>query len=40
VLLSNRLQFLSNDEMRVVIEECAEVGRLLNGLMKSISRRA
>jgi four helix bundle protein len=39
VLLSNRLRFISDDERRVVIEECAEVGRLLNGLMKSLGRR-
>ena len=39
VLLSDRLRFMSDTETRVVIEECGEVGRLLNGLMKSLGRR-
>ena len=40
VILAGRLQLLSEDDRRHVIEQCAEVGRLLNGLMKSIKRRA
>jgi four helix bundle protein len=40
VLLAGRLQLLSEHDRSHVIEQCAEVGRLLNGLMKSIKRRA
>jgi four helix bundle protein len=39
VILAGRLQLVSDEDRRHVIEECAEVGRLLNGLMKSIRRR-
>jgi four helix bundle protein len=39
-ILAERLQLVTEDDGRQVIEECAEVGRLLNGLMKSLRRRA
>ena len=37
VMLANRLEFLTDDHSRVVLEQCGEVGRLLNGLMNSIA---
>jgi len=39
IMLAGRLQLVSEDDRREVIAECAEVGRLLNGLMKSLRRR-
>jgi len=37
VMLANRLRFVRDEESRNLLEHCGEVGRLLNGLMKSIS---
>jgi len=39
-LLANRLGFISDDQNRELTDGCAEVGRLLNGLMKSLRSRA
>ena len=39
VILAGRLRLVSDEDRRQLIDECAEVGRLLNGLMKSIRRR-
>ena len=36
-MLAQRLAFLRDDHSRVVLEQCSEVGRLLNGLMNSIA---
>jgi four helix bundle protein len=38
LLLAGRLRLVSEDDCCQVIEQCAEVGRLLNGLMRSIRR--
>ena len=40
VILAGRLRLVSEDDRHQMIEQCAEVGRLLNGLMKSLRRRA
>jgi four helix bundle protein len=40
VILAGRLRLVSDDDRHQMIEQCAEVGRLLNGLMKSLRRRA
>ena len=40
VILAGRLRLVSDDDRHQTIEQCAEVGRLLNGLMKSLRRRA
>jgi len=40
VILAGRLRLVSEDDRHQMIELCAEVGRLLNGLMKSLRRRA
>jgi len=37
VLLAGRLGFMSDDQSRMLLEQSSEVGRLLNGLMKSIA---
>jgi four helix bundle protein len=37
VILASRLEFLRDNHSRVVLEQCSEVGRLLNGLMNSIA---
>jgi four helix bundle protein len=39
VVLASRLGFITDEGSRTVIEQCAEVGRLLNGLMKSLKPR-
>jgi four helix bundle protein len=39
-VLANRLSFIQDNDARTVMEECGEVGRLLNGLMKSVASRA
>jgi four helix bundle protein len=39
VALASRLGFIDDEDCRAVIEQCAEVGRLLNGLMKSLKPR-
>ena len=36
VLLANRLQFLRTDVSEGVLEQCHEVGRLVNGLISAI----
>ena len=38
VLLANRLGFLADGVCEPLLEQCSEVGRLLNGLMKSMAR--
>ena len=38
-VLANRLHFIQDNDARTVMEECGEVGRLLNGLMKSVASR-
>ena len=37
VILAKRLEFLRDEEASALLDECGEVGRLLNGLMKSIA---
>jgi four helix bundle protein len=37
LMLSSRLQFVPSGVTQPVLEQCAEVGRLVNGLMNSIS---
>ncbi len=37
IALANRLRFMSDDDHRIVLDQCREVGRLLNGLMNSIA---
>jgi four helix bundle protein len=39
VLLSDRLNFVGSDDARALLEQCEEVGRLLNGLMKTVASR-
>ncbi len=38
VILANRLRFLADGVCEPLLEQCSEVGRLLNGLMKSMVR--
>ena len=38
VILANRLRFVHEDISRALMDQCGEVGRLLNGLMKSIAK--
>jgi four helix bundle protein len=40
VVLAYRLRFISDEQSTMLTEQCGEVGRLLNGLMKSLSHRA
>jgi four helix bundle protein len=37
VMLANRLRFVDDAVGRILLERCGEVGRLLNGLMKSVA---
>ncbi len=39
-VLANRLKFIGDNDARAVMDECGEVGRLLNGLMKSVAAKA
>ena len=39
VLLSKRLRFLKEAKTRSVLDQCDEVGRLLNGLMRTVRNR-
>jgi four helix bundle protein len=39
LLLSKRLQLLKDAETRPIFEQCEEVGRLLNGLMRTVRSR-
>jgi len=38
-LLAKRLRLLKDNEVQVVFDQCDEVGRLLNGLMKTVRSR-
>jgi four helix bundle protein len=38
VILSTKLQFLNEADSKALLGQCAEVGRLLNGLMNSLDR--
>ena len=40
LMLSERLEFLNSTAVRGVLDEAAEVGRLINGLTNSIASRA
>ena len=40
LLLSARLRFLDGDQVKALIEQCSEIGRLLNGLMNSLDLQA
>jgi len=39
LLLSGRLRFLSEQDLRGLFDQCEEVGRILNGLMKTVKNR-
>jgi four helix bundle protein len=39
VLIATRLQYISEDPSKVVLEKTAELGRILNGLMEAITNR-
>ena len=39
VEIATRLQYLSQDECRIILERCAELGRILNGLITAIKLR-
>ena len=39
LLLSKRLHLLKDTETRALFEQCEEVGRLLNGLMRTVRNR-
>jgi hypothetical protein len=39
LLLSGRLRFLSDQDLRGLFDQCEEVGRILNGLMKTVKNR-
>jgi four helix bundle protein len=38
-VLANRLNLIADSDARAVMEECGEVGRLLNGLTKAVASR-
>ncbi len=38
VMLASRLQLMNEAACQPLLEQCSEVGRLLNGLMKSVAR--
>jgi four helix bundle protein len=40
ILISKRLSYLDDDELRRVLDLAAEVGRLINGLSRSLARRS
>jgi four helix bundle protein len=39
LLLSRRLRFLNETDTRAVLDQCDEVGRILNGLMRTVRNR-
>jgi four helix bundle protein len=39
LLLSRRLRFLGEPELQELFDQCEEVGRILNGLMKTVKNR-
>ena len=39
LLLSGRLKFVSEQDLRGLFDQCEEVGRILNGLMKTVRNR-
>ncbi len=39
ILTTTRLSFLTQKEIEPILNRCAEVGRMLNGLMKSLRSR-
>jgi four helix bundle protein len=39
LLLSGRLKFLGEQDLRELFDQCEEIGRILNGLMKTVKSR-
>jgi len=39
LLLSGRLRFVSEEDLRRLFDQCEEIGRILNGLMKTVKNR-